>query len=290
MAQLNKGLGKSFGSLIPTDFDKSLLMDAGERIQNILISDIKPNPDQPRRTFEKIALVELSSSIKQFGVLQPIILVPVGDNEYKIVSGERRWRAAQLAGLEKIPAIVRLEEQLRQLEIALIENVQRVDLSPLEQATSIERLHHQFNLTYAQIAERLGKAVTTLNNIVRLLQLPTEARQALEAGQITEGHARAILALKDMPDQQDNLLKLIKSRNWSVRQAEQYVRSHREGIVKPQAVSRQMSKETPETKVLSSRLEAPVSLYRTAKGGRLEIHFSSEEQLKKLFQVFKNLK
>lgn len=289
MAKLSKGLGKSFASLIPTDFDPSLLMEADERIQNVLITDIKPNPDQPRRNFEQAALEDLSSSIKQYGILQPIILVPNGDNEYKIIAGERRWRAAQLAGLEKLPAIVRLEQDLEQLEIALIENVQRVDLSPLEQAISIERLHQQFNMTYAQISERLGKAVTTLNNIVRLLQLPTDARDALQAGQISEGHARAILALKDNIDLQKELLKLIKDRAWSVRQAEQYVRTQKEGIVQPKAVSRTISKTTPATKELSKTLKTPVTIYRTAKGGRLEVHFSSDEQLKKLYEVFKKL-
>src|SRR3989344_2599891 len=214
MAKLNKGLGNGFGSLIPADFDASLLMDADERIQNILISEIMPNPEQPRRIFENTALQELSSSIKQYGILQPLILVPISGNEYKIVAGERRWGAAQIAGLEKIPAIVRLEQELEQLEIALIENVQRVDLSPLEQAVSIERLHQQFNMTYAQIADRLGKAVTTLNNIVRLLQLPPSGREALQTGLISEGHARAILALKDLPDKQTELLESIKAKGW----------------------------------------------------------------------------
>jgi ParB family chromosome partitioning protein len=287
---VNKGLGKSFGSLLPTDFDTSLLMDADERIQNILISDIKPNPEQPRRIFDQASLKELADSIKQFGVLQPIILVPMGDNEYKIVAGERRWRAAQQSGLDKIPAIVRAEQELRQLEIALIENVQRVDLSPLEQAVSIERLHQQFNLTYAQIAERLGKAVTTLNNIVRLLQLPPKARDALQAGHITEGHARAVLALKDLSDKQIELLDLIKKHGWSVRQDEQFVRTHKEGNIKPKAVSQKMSKESPETKKLAKLLNAPVTIYRTAKGGRLEIHFDSDIKLKDLLDKLNKIR
>jgi len=287
MAKLNKGLGKGFGSLIPADFDASLLMDADERIQNILISEIMPNPEQPRRIFENTALQELSSSIKQYGILQPLILVPISGNEYKIVAGERRWRAAQLAGLQKVPAIVRLEQELEQLEIALIENVQRVDLSPLEQAVSIERLHQQFNMTYAQIADRLGKAVTTLNNIVRLLQLPPSGREALQTGLISEGHARAILALKDLPDKQTELLESIKAKGWSVRQAEQYVRTQKDGITKKNAVSQQMSKITPETKELAKLLEVPVTIYRTAKGGRLEIHFSSDDDLQKILLKLK---
>ena len=290
MPKLNTGLGKGFGSLIPTDFDSSLLMDSNERIQNVLISHINANPEQPRRTFDPGALQELSSSIKQHGILQPLILVKVSDNEYKIVAGERRWRAAQIAGLQKVPAIVGVEEELQQLEIALIENVQRVDLSPLDQAVSIERLHQQFNMTYSQIAGRLGKAVTTLSNIVRLLQLPPKAIVALQQGLISEGHARAILALKDKADKQSELLELIQTRGWSVRQAEQYARAQKDGVAKDQIVKKQMSDQTPDTKKLTKLLETPVTIYRTAKGGRLQIHFSSDQQLQTIIDSLKNLK
>src|SRR6202008_3740234 len=127
---------------------------------------------------------------------------------FRIIAGERRWRAAKIAGLTEIPAIIREPQELEELEIALIENVQRVDLSPLEQAISIERLHQQFNMTYRQIAERLAKAETTVNNLVRLLQLPEAAREALSTGRISEGHARAILALKATPALQTELLDL----------------------------------------------------------------------------------
>src|SRR3990167_4843746 len=152
------GLGKGFDSLIPTDFDPSLLIDSKDRIQKLFITKIIANPDQPRRTFDQQALNELASSLKQFGVLQPLIVVPLQDGTYRLVAGERRWRAAHIAGLQEVPAIVRQPAELEELEIALIENVQRVDLSALEQAISIERLHQQFNLTYKQIAIRLGKA------------------------------------------------------------------------------------------------------------------------------------
>jgi ParB family transcriptional regulator, chromosome partitioning protein len=282
------GLGKGFDALIPTDFDPSLLIDSKDRIQKLLITRIKANPDQPRRYFDAQALNELAASLKQFGVLQPLIVSPLPDSNYRIVAGERRWRAAQIAGLTEVPAIIRDPHELEELEIALIENVQRVDLSPLEQAISIERLHQQFNLTYRQIAERLAKAETTVSNLVRLLQLPENARDALAEGKISEGHARAILALKNAPELQTELLELIIKNTWSVRQAEQFVTTHKQGIVK-EKVQERMATETAETKVLSQKLNAPVSLRRTAKGGRLELHFNSDEELQKLIELLSKI-
>src|SRR5204863_34235 len=157
------------------------------RVQNLLISDIKPNPDQPRRSFEPRAMNELTLSVKQHGVMQPIIVVQ-SNKGYKIVAGERRWRAARSAQLKNIPAIVRSLKELETIELSLIENIQRVDLSPLEQALAVYRLQQQFNLTLDQIAQKLGKATSTVSNLGRLLQLPPAARQSLEAGNITEGH------------------------------------------------------------------------------------------------------
>lgn len=273
------GLGRGFDTLIPTDFDPSLLIDSKDRVQKLLISRIVPNPEQPRRYFDQSALNELAESLKQYGLLQPIIVVPRNDNTYRIVAGERRWRAAQIAGLTELPAIIREPAELQELEIALIENVQRVDLSPLEQAISIERLHQQFNMTYRQIAERLAKAETTVSNLVRLLQLPETARQALADNKISEGHARAILALKASPEAAEQLLKNIVEKNWSVRQAEQFATTHKQGLKEKEAVSERMATETPETKRISKTLKVPVSIRRTAKGGRLEIHFTSDDQL-----------
>lgn len=283
------GLGKGFDSLIPTDFDPSLLIDSKDRIQILLISRIFANPEQPRRYFDPQALQELAASLKQFGVLQPLIVSPQQDSTYRIIAGERRWRAAQIAGLTEVPVIIREPAELEELEIALIENVQRVDLSPLEQAISIERLHQQFNLTYRQIAERLAKAETTVSNLVRLLQLPEEARDALAAGKISEGHARAILALRATPELQSELLQLIIENTWSVRQAEQFVTTHKQGIVKEKAVKERMATETAETKQLGKRLHTTVSLKRTAKGGRLELHFKTDEDLQKLIDLLSKI-
>ncbi len=281
MSSTNR-LGRGLESLLPTDFDKSLL-SADERIQNLFIKDIKANPGQPRKQFDEQLLKELAESIREHGVLQPIIVSPLGSG-YEIIAGERRWRASKIAGNRTIPAVVRQKAELQRLEIALIENVQRVDLSPLEQALSIEHLHEQFNLSYQQIAHKLGKAAPTVNNIVRLLGLPEEARMALQSGHITEGHARAILALKDQADLQQRLLELIQAQAWSVRQAEQFVTAHKEGLKTSNALHQRAVKETFETKRLGKKLGAKVTIHHTAKGGRLEVHFTSDKQLAELYK------
>lgn len=277
----SKGLGKGFGALIPEDFDESILLDSSERIQKLNIDDIRPSEDQPRKNFDETALQELAASIERYGILQPLV-VTQKEEFYAIIAGERRWRAARIAGLTQVPTIVRSSEDLERLEIALVENVQRVDLSPLEQALSIERLHQQFSMSYNDIAKRLGKAAPTVNNIVRLLQLPEEAKQALRDNKISEGHARAILALKEQPEKQAELLESIQKYGWSVRQAEQFVTSAKQGAKTSKAIKKTMATKTDATEKLAKRIEAPVSIRRTAKGGRLEIHFTSDEQLQKI--------
>lgn len=287
------GLGKGLESLIPTDFDSSLLASPSERVKNVFTRDIEPNPGQPRKEFEAGALHELADSIKQYGILQPLIVTPAhagNKTDFTIIAGERRWRAAQLAGLDKVPVIVREQKEQEKLEIALIENVQRVDLSPLEQAVSIEKLHTQFNITYTDIAKRLGKATATINNTVRLLQLPKAALEALQKNQITEGHGRAILSLKEKPERQAELLKLIIDKHWSVRQAEQFVVGVREGVPTTGARHERVASTTPETERLSKQLGTPVSVRRTAKGGRLELHFKSDDELRALVELLGKLK
>src|SRR5690606_19542295 len=213
------------------------------------------------------------------------VVTPHGAGKYAIVAGERRWRAAQMAGEAKVPVLVRTTKELERLEIALVENVQRGDLSPLEQALSIERLHQQFSMTYESIAKRLGKASSTVNNTVRLLQLPKEAQTALSEGKIFEGHARTILSLKDLPDKQQELLNNIVRGGWSVRQAEQFVTSQKEGFQEKKAVRERMQTETPATKSISKKLGGmPVHIRRMAKGGKLEIGFKSDDELEKILQ------
>jgi ParB family transcriptional regulator, chromosome partitioning protein len=279
------GLGRGFDSLIPQGVDTTLLFDDQDRIQKLAVNLLTPNPQQPRTTFDEEALAQLAESIKQYGILQPLVVTPHGQGRYAIVAGERRWRAAQLAGEAKVPVIVRSTKELERLEIALVENVQRVDLSPLEQAVSIERLHQQFSMTYEAIARRLGKASSTVNNIVRLLQLPKEAQEALGGGRIFEGHARAILSLKGEADKQAELLGNIERYGWSVRQAEQFVTSLKEGFKEAKATKERMQTQTPATQILSKKLGGtPVHIRRMAKGGKLEIGFKTDEELEKILK------
>lgn len=285
-----RGLGRGFDSLISDDFDKSLLLETGERIEKIPLKQLKPNPYQPRQHFDEEALKGLAASIRQHGIVQPLVVTPLKDGSYHLIAGERRWRAAAIAGLSTVPAVIRTTEKLEQLEIALIENVQRVDLSPLEQAASIQRLLEQFSLTYEDIAKRLGKGTSTVYNTVRLLGLSAEARDALENRQISEGHARAILALKGDDERQAYLLKATIDQGWSVRQAERFVTSVKSGIKQTQEAHARTSMETPETKQLSKKLGTPVHVRRMAKGGKLEITFLTDAELAKLIDLIGRIK
>ncbi len=281
-----RGLGRGFDSLISSDFDKSLLLTSDERIERIPVEQLEPNPDQPRKHFDETALKELSDSIREHGVFQPLIANPLKDGKYTLIAGERRLRASQLAGLKDVPVIIRSTEQQNRLELALLENVQRVDLSPLEEAVSIERLHVQFNIPYDEIAKRLGKANSTVNNTVRLLKLPEAARTALATGQISEGHARAILALKDDRTRQQYLLESIIEHGWSVRQAERFVTSVKHGVKEVKKAHQRTANETPETKNLSKKLGTPVSIKRMARGGKLEISFKDDSELERILGLF----
>lgn len=273
-----KGLGKGFGSLLQNDFDKSLLLDSKDRTQKLFINEIIPNPEQPRKNFDKFSLEELASSIKRFGILQPLVVTPKGDNSYIIIAGERRFRAAQLAGLKEVPALVRNSQELERLEIGLVENVQRVDLSPLEQALSIEQLHEQFNIAYEEIAQRLGKANSTILNIVRLLQLPQEAKDALNEGTISEGHARSILALREFPDEQIKLLHFIIQDKWSVRTSESYANQIKSGK-SPKQKRIISSRDNNLSQKLSGYFGSKVAINRGSRGGKIQIAFSSDKEL-----------
>ncbi|MDB5169599.1 MAG: hypothetical protein JWO41_955 [Candidatus Saccharibacteria bacterium] len=279
-----RGLGRGFGALLPTDYaETNLLLTPEDRIEQVPLTSIQPNPHQPRHTFDADALQELAASIKTYGIIQPIVVSPASGGTYTLIAGERRWRAAALAKLTHIPAIVRTGKELERLEIALLENVQRVDLSPIDQAISIERWHQQFSVSYDTISKRLGKAVSTINNTVRLLGLPEAARRSLEAENITEGHARAILSLKDHPEQQDHLLEGIVTNGWSVRQAERYATGVKSGAATDAGTAKaRVSNETPATKALSKRIGTPVTIKRTARGGKLELAFGSDEELESL--------
>ena len=288
-----KGLGRSFDSLLPTEllseaFDPTSAQDEKvSELRYIKTTDIIADPDQPRRHFDELALEELAASIKEHGIVQPIVVISKGNN-YQVVAGERRWRAAGMAGLEKIPALVRTLSDQHKLELSLIENLQRRDLNPLETATAYLKLRDQFNLTYEQIGARLGgKGISTISNVLRLLQLPEDAKEALVTSKISEGHARQILAL-DTDAAKSELLAYIVKEGWSVRRAEQYVLGYKKGTALPDKREKAVKftrTETPTTKLLATRLQTPVQVKTTAKGGQLIINFKDESDLERISKL-----
>ncbi len=287
---VKKGLGRGFDSLIPTQvldetFDPTVQQDEQvSELRKIALSDIAADPDQPRRHFDDESLQELSDSIKEHGVLQPIVVTRSGDS-YVIVAGERRWRAAKMAGLLKIPALVRTLSNQHKLELALIENIQRRDLNPLETATAYLKLHQQFNMTYEDIGKRVGgKAISTISNALRLLQLPEAAKKALVEGAISEGHARQILAVEN-PKAQQELLRLIVNEGWSVRKAEQFVVGYKQtdtGQARAKQAKVKLQTENVHTKALGKRLKADVRIKNTAKGGQLVITYKDDGDLERI--------
>ncbi len=281
--KIKKGLGRGFESLISSEFNKDLLLSTDEHIKKLSLADIVPREKQPRTLFDEDKINELAKSISIYGVIVPLIVSPLPENKYQIIAGERRWRAAKSIGLNTVPVVIRTLQEIEKAEIALIENVQRVDLSPIEQALSIARLHEEFSVSYDEISKRLGKATSTVNNIVRLLNLPDFAKEALKKGEISEGHARAILALKDSTKDQENLLRSILKFGWSVRQAESYVVSlNKEGANKHSKAKSRVMSNTPETRHLSKKLKTEVSIKRMAKGGFLEIRFKTNDELESI--------
>lgn len=295
---VKRGLGKGFDSLIPTnilnsDFDTTAAED--ERVSSMRLlplEDIVPDPDQPRRIFDPDELRSLADSIKEHGLLQPIVVTPKG-KQFEIVAGERRYRAAKLAGLTKLQAIVRTLSAQHRLEVSIIENVQRADLNPLEMATSYLKLKTQFNLTDKQIAERIGKAGSTINNQLRLLALPDEAKKALVDGKIVEGHARQILALPDHATQLELLDNIIKH-GWTVRKAEQFVVGYKQagkaGDNKAglETAKKAVRSETDFTRELAKRLgfkEKSVMQKTMAHGGQIIIRYKDDADIARIGQL-----
>jgi ParB family chromosome partitioning protein len=283
----SRGLGRGFDSLIPTqlleeEFDPTQKQDEQvSQLRTLKLDDIVPNPHQPRRTFDEVALEELADSIREHGVMQPIVVTRQADG-YELVAGERRWRASRLAGKTDIPALVRSFDDQKKLELALIENLQREDLNALEIATAYLKLQQQFNLKLEEIAKRAGgRGVSTVSNTLRLLALPKEAKTALIERQITEGHARQILAIKE-PEVQQELLELIIKNEWSVRKAEQFVVGYKEGEKSREKAVAKVKTETPATQNLGKRLKTQVSVKHMAHGGRLIIEFKNDEDLDRI--------
>jgi ParB family transcriptional regulator, chromosome partitioning protein len=272
------GLGRGLGALIPGD--EEALLEKG--ITFVPVAFISPNPRQPRTVKRPEELQELTESIRAHGVLQPLI-VTRGDREgyYVLIAGERRWNAARLAGLSEVPVIIREATDQERLELAIIENVQRSDLSALEEAEAYRQLAEDFSLSHEAIAAKVGRSRVTVTNTLRLLKLPDSVKNALVEGKIAQGHARALLALAT-PEAQTAALQTVLSHDLNVRKTEELVRKL--SGEKPTAASRAVV--TPEIQSLEESLRSSlgtrVNLRSTSKGGTITIHYYSQEELEAL--------
>ncbi|MGQ0434186.1 MAG: ParB/RepB/Spo0J family partition protein [Microthrixaceae bacterium] len=217
------GLGRGLGALIPTD----VTGEAGSALREVPVESIAPNPHQPRNYFDEEALASLTASIAELGVLQPILVREVGDDRFELIAGERRWRAAKRAGLPSIPVVVRTVDEVLSLEQALVENLHREDLNPLEEAAAYQQLMEDFNLTQEQVAQKVGKSRSGVANTLRLFQLPPSIQRLVAENQLAAGHAKALLGTPDRVFQ-ERLAKDIVATGLSVREAEEAVRLHNE--------------------------------------------------------------
>jgi ParB family chromosome partitioning protein len=236
--------------------------------------------------FDQVSLEELAASMKREGVLQPIIVRPVGDGQYELIAGERRWRAAQIAGLLKIPALVREVDSDRVLEMTLIENLQREDLNPIESASAFRALIDDLGLTQQEVAQRIGKQRATVSNMLRLLDLPGPVKQKLRDGSVSTGHAKAIASL-GTPQLQVRVADRIAREGLSVRETERLVKRMTDPpstSVKRQTASRDPNIVAAEEK-LQTALGTKVSIVQGKKGGRIELHFYSSEEMERVYQV-----
>lgn len=282
MAQKKRGLGRGLDALIES---RSESADPG-RVAELDLDWIEPNPVQPRAEMDPEELDALSQSIREHGVIQPVIVTESdGKTPYQLIAGERRWRAARQAGLSVIPAIIRESSPRAMLEIALIENIQRADLNVLEEATAYRQLIEDFGLKHGDLADRVGKNRSTITNALRILQCPEEVQQALMQGSITEGHARALLGLPSSVDQIAGL-ELVLNRHLTVRQTERMVREWNEGGTRPKNQSAPDPAKDPNMQDFERRLQRSlgtrVELKRGRKGGRLIIHYYTDDELNAL--------
>lgn len=295
-----KGLGKGLDSLIPDNKsiksvtpDKSAEAKKEEEkagVQTMKINEVEPNRDQPRKNFDEDALLELSDSIKQFGVLQPL-LVRKRKDYYEIIAGERRWRAAKIAGVKEVPVIVKEYTDQEILEIGLIENIQRENLNPIEEAIAFKRLLEEFNLKQDEVAERVSKSRTAVTNSMRLLKLSDKVQQMIIDDMISTGHARALLAIDD-PELQYTLANKIFDEKLSVRETEKLVKEIR-NPKKPK------EKKIMENAFIYQDLEekmkgvfgTKVSIASKGKGkGKIEIEYYSDDELEHLFDMMMSIK
>jgi len=287
------GNGRGLDALIDTN---GVSTKGSSTINEIPLDAISPNPNQPRRDFDESALNELANSIKQIGIIQPITLRQVSDGKYQIIAGERRWRASQKAGLTSIPAYIRTAEDDSVMEMALVENIQREDLNPIEIALAYQQLLEQDGMTQEKVSERVGKSRAAIANFVRLLKLPAQVQMALQKRTIDTGHARALLSL-DSPSLQVKVFNDIQKRNCSVREVEEMVQRIKNGDVavnetkkaKPKSVSNGAYKELESR--LSKFFDSKVQLNVSSTGaGKINIPFSNEEDLERIMRLLDTTK
>ncbi len=287
-----KGLGRGLDALLSANAKatpREIEVEASTRAASSKIEDgallelpiefLQRGKYQPRRDMHPESLQELADSIKAQGVMQPIVVRPIAEKRYEIIAGERRWRASQLAGLEKIPAVVRLVSDQAAIAMALIENIQREDLNPVEEAIALKRLQDEFELTHQEVADAVGKSRAAVSNTLRLLNLCPEVRTLLEHGDIEMGHARALLSLDDM--EQRNLAAIVVSKSLSVRQTETLVRKHQEEKANPPSQTPPMSGDILKLQdTLSEKIGVPVHVQHSAKGsGKLVLKYNSLDEL-----------
>lgn len=285
-----RGLGRGFASLIPTDlldesFDPTASQDQQvSELRNIKISQIKADPDQPRKIFDEIGLSELSASIAEHGVMQPIIVTPSNDG-YQIVAGERRYRASVMAGIDKIPALVRTLTGQHKLEISLIENLQRKDLNVMEIATAYLKLRDQFNLSLEQIGYRVGgRSIASVSNTLRLLKLSPKVRELLASGKLNEGQARPLIGLEESVI--DEILPKILSENWSARKVEQFIVDFKKNRRNDDLPKNKQITEQPysdQLKKIQKHLSVDVKIRTNSRGsGQIMIKFKNEKEFERL--------
>ena len=277
-----RALGKGLHAFLPEDY--SILKD--EKYVEVDVEDLRSNPLQPRQDFDPQSLAELASSIKETGILQPIVVVPEG-NHYKIIVGERRWRAAQKIGLTKVPAIVRHLSEKEQIEASLVENLQRKDLNPIEIAHAYQKLIQELQYTQEQVAEKVSKDRASVANTIRLLKLPPEIQKMVAEGKISMGHARALITLEN-PDQQIFISRLILEKNISVRDVEKMIAQKR----RP-AISNPKKEMDPDLLALQdemvSILGTKVAISGNAEKGIIRLFYFSLEDLNRIFEKIKGV-
>ncbi len=299
MARLS-GLGKGLGALIPADATAVVTGDQ-PRLEDLPITSIVPNPHQPRVHFDEESLAELSASIREIGVLQPVLVRATGEQTYELIAGERRWRAARRAGLAVIPAVVRTTDDMGSMEQALVENLHRQDLTPLEEAAAYQQLIEDFSLTHEQVAERVGKSRSAVSNTLRLMSLPAAIQALLADGRLTAGHARALLGTPDRAFQ-EQLARRAATEGWSVRALEDAVKqrgggedpaSDDDAAPKPRPTSdgagiAEGTKLRPPgllelEHLLADHLSTRVSVTMGDKKGKVIIEFADLEDLERIY-------